>query len=145
MSEFSTASSVSVSLNGDTMDLETALDSVVRDLQKHLNLVQMNLRSIGLGEERNDSFEEQILEADNIQNSILEMNFLFNSLYDMAYQIVGDPQTKEEKSWLKTHKAERKVFIAKMKADNALKEKLEKASQKESKKTAQPLENKMEE
>ena len=44
MSIASGASFVSVSLNGREMNLEEALDSVVRDLQKHLNMVQLQLR-----------------------------------------------------------------------------------------------------
>ena len=91
MSIASGASSVSVSLNGREMNLEEALDSVVRDLQKHLNMVQLQLRMLGVGSERDDDFEDQIKEADKMQDSIIEMNWLFEDLYDMSYQIVGDP------------------------------------------------------
>ena len=118
MSIASGASSVSVSLNGREMNLEEALDSVVRDLQKHLNMVQLQLRMLGVGSERDDDFEDQIKEADKMQDSIVEMNWLFEDLYDMSYQIVGDPETKEEKQFLKQHKRERKAHMDKFKADH---------------------------
>lgn len=130
MSVASGASSVSVSLNGETMNLETALDTVVRDLQKHLNLVQLHLRMIGMGSERGDDFQEMINEADQIQNGIVEMNFLFQDLYDMAYEIVGSPANPEEKAFLRQHKLDRKLEIKKIKDDHAAAKKLEKASMK---------------
>ena len=133
MSIASGASSVSVSLNGREMNLEEALDSVVRDLQKHLNMVQLQLRMLGVGSERDDDFEDQIKEADKMQDSIVEMNYLFEDLYDMAYQIVGDPETKEEKAFLKQHKIERKAHMDKLKAEHKELKKKEKEEAKLSK------------
>lgn len=140
MSIASGASSVSVSLNGREMNLEEALDSVVRDLQKHLNMVQLQLRMLGVGSERDDDFEDQIKEADKMQDSIVEMNYLFEDLYDMAYQIVGDPETKEEKQFLKQHKIERKAHMDKLKAEH----KELKKKEKEEAKLSKQLESKME-
>ena len=126
MSIASGTSSVSVSLNGQEMDLETALDTVVRDLQKHLNLVQMELRTIAMSSERDDDYEEMVRQGAKIQDNIIEMNFLFEDLYDMAGQIMGDPETPEEKAFLKQHKAARKIEIAKMKAAHAEQKRKEK-------------------
>ena len=140
MSIASGASSVSVSLNGREMNLEEALDSVVRDLQKHLNMVQLQLRMLGVGSERDDDFEDQIKEADKMQDSIVEMNYLFEDLYDMAYQIVGDPETKEEKQFLKQHKIERKAHMDRLKAEH----KELKKKEKEEAKLSKQLESKME-
>ena len=133
MSIASGASSVSVSLNGREMNLEEALDSVVRDLQKHLNMVQLQLRMLGVGSERDDDFEDQIKEADKMQDSIVEMNWLFEDLYDMSYQIVGDPETKEEKQFMKQHKIERKAHMDKLKAEHKELKKKEKEEAKLSK------------
>ena len=83
MSISSACSSVSVSLNGREMGLEEALDETIRSLQKHLNMVQMQLRLIGVGSERDDDFEDQIKEADKMQDGIIEMTWLFEDLYDM--------------------------------------------------------------
>ena len=140
MSIASGASSVSVSLNGREMNLEEALDSVVRDLQKHLNMVQLQLRMLGVGSERDDDFEDQIKEADKMQDSIIEMNWLFEDLYDMSYQIVGDPETKEEKQFMKQHKIERKAHLDKLKAEH----KELKKKEKEENKLSKQLDNKME-
>ena len=133
MSIASGASSVSVSLNGREMNLEEALDSVVRDLQKHLNMVQLQLRMLGVGSERDDDFEDQIREADKMQDSIIEMNWLFEDLYDMSYQIVGDPETKEEKQFMKQHKIERKAHMDKLKTEHKELKKKEKEDAKLSK------------
>ena len=102
-------------------------------------MVQLQLRMLGVGSERDDDFEDQIREADKMQDSIIEMNWLFEDLYDMSYQIVGDPETKEEKSFLKQHKIERKAHLDKLKAEHKELKKKEKEENKLSK-----LENKME-
>ena len=138
MSICSSASSVSVTLRGEEVDLETALDTTVRDLQKHLNMVQCQLRTLAAGSERDDDYEDQIKIADELQDNIMSMGWLFEELYGMAYEIVGDAETKEEKAFLKTHKAERKIQIAKMKAEHLEQKKLEK----ENAKNANKLESK---
>jgi len=111
MSISSACSSISVSLNGKEVDLEQGLDEVVRGLQKHLNQVQLQLRMLGVGSERDDDYQEMIKEADIMEDGILEMQNLFDDLRSMSYQIVGLPETKEEKSWLKNHKIERKTYL----------------------------------
>ena len=58
----------------------------------------------------------------------------------MAGQIMGDPETPEEKAFLKQHKAARKIEIAKMKAAHAE----QKRKEKEEAKLAKSLETKME-
>ena len=79
-------------------------------------MVQLQLRMLGVGSERDDDFEDQKKEADKMQDSIIEMTWLFEDLYDMSYQIVGDPETKEEKQFMKQHKIERKAHLDKLKA-----------------------------
>ena len=133
MSISSACSSVSVSLNGREMGLEEALDETIRNLQKHLNMVQMQLRMIGVGSERDDDFEDQIKEADKMQDGIIEMTWLFEDLYDMAYQIVGQAETPQEKAFLKKHKLERKVHMDKMKTERKEEKKREKQEAKENK------------
>ena len=133
MSISSACSSVSVSLNGREMGLEEALDETIRNLQKHLNNVQMQLRVIGVGSERDDDFEDQIKEADKMQDGIIEMTWLFEDLYDMAYQIVGQAETPQEKAFLKQHKLARKVHIDKMKTERKEEKKREKQEAKENK------------
>ena len=140
MSISSACSSVSVSLNGKEMPLEEALDQTVRSLQQHLNKVQLQLRMLGVGSDRDDDFEDQIKEADKMQDEILEMTWLFDDLSSMAYEIVGEPETKEEKAFLKTHKIERKAYLSKIKTEHAEQKKKEKDEAKLSKQ----MESKME-
>ena len=140
MSISSACSSVSVTLNGKEIPLEQALDETVRSLQQHLNKVQLQLRMLGMGSDRDDDFEDQIKEADKMQDEILEMTWLFDDLSSMAYEIVGEPETKEEKLFLKQHKIERKAYLSKMKTEHAEQKKKEKDEAKLSKQ----LESKME-
>ena len=134
MSIASGASSISVSLNGREVTLEEGLDEVVRDLQKYLNMVQCQLRTLGMGSERDDDFEDQITIADELQDNIMRMNWLFEDLYGMAYEIVGDAESAEEKAFLKQHKIARKEQIKRMKDEHAEKKRLEKEEMKMAKK-----------
>ena len=140
MSIASGASSVSVSLNGQVIPLEEALDQTVRSLQQHLNKVQLQLRMLGVGSDRDDDFEDQIREADVMQDEILEMTWLFDDLSSMAYEIVGLPETKEEKAFLKQHKVERKIHLDKLKTEH----KEQKKKEKEEANLSKQLESKME-
>jgi len=122
-----------VSLNGKEVVLEEALDEVVRGLQKHLNQVQLQLRMLGAGSERDDDFEEKIVEADRMEDEILSMQELFDDLRSMSYQIVGLPETKEEKEFLKAHKIERKAYLQQKALDRKEEKKKEKLEEKENK------------
>ena len=129
----SSASSVSVSLNGQEMDLEAALDETVRGLQQHLNMVQCRLRTLAADSERDDDFQEMIGTADELENDIDNMQWLFQDLRSMCYQIVGPAETAEEKSWLKAHKIQRKVFFQKKAIEQKATKKKEKIEAKENK------------
>ena len=135
MSVSSACSSISVSLNGKELLLEEALDEVIRGLQKHLNQVQLQLRMLGVGSERDDDFQEKILEADKLEDGILEMQFLFEDLRSMTYQIVGSPETPQENAFLKQHKVERIAHLEKQKLERKEEKKKEKEQEKLESKT----------
>ena len=129
----SAASSVSVSLNGREMCLEEALDEVVRGLQGHLNMVQCHLRTLASDQERGNEFEEMIATADLLEDNIDEMQWLFQDLRSMCYEICGEPETPEERSFLKAHKIERKAYFQKKALDRKAEAKKLKQESKENK------------
>jgi len=121
---------VSVSFHGREVDLETALDETVRGLQAHLNSVQCNLRTLAADSERDGDFQEMIGEADKLEENIDEMQWLFQDLRGMCYDIVGMAETAEEKAWLKQHKIERKLFFQKRTLEKKAEQKREKSEAK---------------
>jgi len=111
MSQCSTASS-QVSFRGENgIDLEQALDQNIRELQTFLNSLQCSLRQINQGAEQDLPYEDALKEADNCEECIDDMQYLFQELRDICYQLVGEPETPEEKAYLKSHKAERKLYF----------------------------------
>ena len=120
MSQCSNASSM-VSYRGEEIDLEQALDENIRELQCFLNSLQCSLRQINMGNEQDLEYAD-------------DMQYLFQELRDIAHQLVGEPNNAEERSYLKAHKAQRKLYFQ----DKAQKKKAEMKAQKMSAK-----ENKM--
>ena len=110
MSQCSNASSM-VSFRGEEIDLEQALDSNIRELQRFLNSLQCSLRQINAGYEQDLEYADALKEADNCEECIDDMQYLFQELRDICYQLVGEPSTPEEKAYLKAHKADRKIHF----------------------------------
>ncbi len=116
MSVASDLSNVSVNFHGTEKPVEEALDDVIRALQTHLNALQTELRAIAVTAEQvvDDGVEDlkvSMERVDELVDTILEMNNLFMDLEDMADQLCYEPETPEEKLWMKQHKAERKEII----------------------------------
>ena len=135
MSQCSNASSM-VSYRGEEIDLEQALDENIRELQCFLNSLQCSLRQINMGNEQDLEYADALKESDNVEDAIDDMQYLFQELRDIAHQLVGEPSNAEERSYLKAHKAQRKLYFQ----DKAQKKKAEMKAQKMSSK-----ENKMDE
>ena len=129
----SSASQVSVNFHGKECSLEESLDETVRSLQSHLNAVQCNLRTLAADSERDPDFKEAILEADKLETHIVEMVELFEELRGFCYDLVGIPESMEEKLWLKQHKIEKREFFKKMAMDTKLRMKAEKEAYKNNK------------
>lgn len=107
----SSASQISISIDGKEMDLEEMLDTTIRGVQSHLNQLQMQLRNVACCEDRGESFEEIVEITDEIDDSVIEMIELFSDLQDVTKQIRG-PIPKEYKEWMKEHVAKRKQKLA---------------------------------
>ena len=96
-------------------------------------MVQCRLRTLAADSERDDDFQEMIGTADMLENDIDDMQWLFQDLRSMCYQIVGPAETAEEKAWLKSHKVVRKAYFQKKTLDKKAELKREKKESKESK------------
>jgi hypothetical protein len=126
----SSTGSISVGYKGGAVPLEQALDEVIRELQKHLNMVQVKLREIAIIVDQDPDFKEEVTLSDELDDNLREMEWLFSDLRSMAYDLISDPYEPEDKAWFKTHKAERKVNEKKLQSEHAAKVKEERIQQK---------------
>ena len=124
-------SSVSVGYKGGAVPLEQALDEVIRDLQKHLNMVQCKLREIALIVEQDPDFKEEVKLSDELDDNLREMEWLFTDLRSMAYDLISEPYEDEDKAWFKTHKVERKANEKKLQTEHITQLKEDKKKQKQ--------------
>lgn len=126
----SSTGSISVGYKGGAVPLEEALDEVIRELQKHLNNVQIKLREIAILVEQDPDFKEEVELSDELDDNLREMEWLFTDLRSMAYDLISDPYEPEDKVWFKTHKVERKANEKKLQSEHMTKLKEDRAKQK---------------
>ena len=108
MSVTSMMSQVSISLNGQEMDLEQGIDETFKELQQNLNFCQTNLRNLAQCEERGDEFQISHDICYRINDNISEMQELFKDLKSIVKQIKLSADTPEEKNWMETYNEEKK-------------------------------------
>ena len=112
----SVGSTCSVGFKGQAVNLEQALDSTIRDLQSHLNLVQCHLRSIAATVEQDDDLRQ--------------MGWLFEDLRSFATDLISVPETAEDKSQMKVWKVQRKEIERKLQIEHIAAVKTERAASK---------------
>lgn len=95
MSICSTTSTI-VSFRGEEMEVEQALDSLVKDVQSHLNDCQAALRNLAMSDDRGDSYCEAAEIAHDIAEGVGALQKLFKELTTMAKQVLG-PCPKTDK------------------------------------------------
>lgn len=130
MSVSSVGSTSSVGFRGEAVNLEQALDSTIRDLQSHLNLVQCHLRSIAATVEQDDDFGVELDLTGKMDDDLRSMTWLFDDLRQMAADLISVPETAEEKSQLRIWKVQRKELEKKLQAEHAIQVKTERAASK---------------
>jgi hypothetical protein len=112
----STASSVmstmSISINGEEVVLETALDKTFSDLQTALNGLHCNTRECCMILDQDNDFETMVGKGDDVNNGIDEMMLLFKDLKSIIKQVMLKPDGQEEKDWLKQHRETQKLMKA---------------------------------
>jgi hypothetical protein len=126
----SSSGSVFVGFRGDAVPLDEALDETIRNLQKHLNMVQVKLREIAVLVEQDPDFQEEVKLSDDLDDELRDMNWLFSDLRSMAYDLISIPDLPEDKAWFKQHKIDRKANEKKVQAEHAAKIKEERVQQK---------------
>ena len=125
MSEFSTCSSVSVSVFGDEIPLEQAIDQVFKKLQDSLNYTHSSMRELNMEAERGSDFKEISSVGFDIQKYIQDCSELFTELKDVVKQVIGKPQTEEDKLWFQQEKLKiKQELLRKKQAEKAEKERL---------------------
>jgi hypothetical protein len=108
MSVSSQMSEMSISLNGEMIDLEVAVDETFKNLQECLNNTQCDLRNLASIDERNETFEVSHSYCTKIDDNISEMNELFKSLKSIVKQIKMKPETDEDKQFVKDFEFKRR-------------------------------------
>ena len=123
--------SACVGFKDGAVPLEEALDETIRELQKHLNMVQVRLREIAMLVEQDPDFKEEVKLSDELDDGLRDMNWLFNDLRAMAYDLISIPDEPEDKAWFKQHKIERKANEKKLQAEHNAQVKEERKKQKQ--------------
>ena len=130
MSVSSVESTTSVGFKGQAVNLDAALDETVRDLQKHLNMVQVHLRLIASTVEQDDDLATELELSGKLDDDLREMGWLFEDLRSFATDLISQPETAEEKSMVKVWKVQRKEIERKLQIEHSAKVKAERAASK---------------
>ena len=84
MSISSVGSTASVWVNGQQVPLEIQLEEVVAKMQNHLNRAQLHLREVAVVVEQDASMEEELKLSGDLDDELLEMQFLFDDMRAMC-------------------------------------------------------------
>lgn len=147
MSVSSVGSTASVSLHGQDVPLEVALRNTVRDIQKHLNLVECHMIGIAAVLDQDDDYAAELDYLGKIDDELREMTWLFDDLRGFATELISEPEDNEERALLKKWKTTRKELEKKLQIEHAAHIREEKAASKLARKLekARLGESKMEE
>ena len=130
MSVSSVGSTCSVGFKGQAVNLEQALDSTIRDLQSHLNMVQVHLRLIASTVEQDDDLAVELELSGKLDDDLRQMGWLFEDLRSFATDLISVPETIEEKSQMKVWKVQRKEIERKSQIEHIATVKAERAASK---------------
>ena len=115
----SAASMRSVNFHGREMSLEQALDETIKGVQNHLNSLQCLLRQLAACEDQeidpDDDFKQGVDLEDSVTDTVAALGELLSELPDIASDIRGPAPNPAMKAWHRTHRAERKLDMARRK------------------------------
>lgn len=117
MSVSSCMSEISVSINGEDVILEKAIDDVYKKLQQSLNDSQCVLRSLCSLLDQDQDFETSCKYAYEIEDHTNGMNELFKDLKSIVKQVKVKPENDQEKEWLKSFLEQKKLEKEEIKAE----------------------------
>ncbi len=115
-------SSFSVSLFGEEVKLEKAIDDIFKQIQDSINHTHYQIREMCMDLDRDDDFKVSFGHYEKINNYVDDLGILFKELKSVSIQVLGKPNTDEEKIWLKEKLARKKLEVQ-MTKDNAKREK----------------------
>lgn len=101
----------SVSFRGEEMDVDTALDTLFRELQDNLNHCHCAVRNLAQSEERAETYIEAAGYHFEIEDYVDTLLGLFTELKSVSKEVLGrpPPETREEfKALVEKRKAEKK-------------------------------------
>ena len=128
----SAASMRSVNFHGKEMSLEQALDETIKGVQNHLNSLQSLLRQLAACEDQeideDDDFKQGVDLEDSVTDTVAALGELLGELPDIASEIRGPAPNPAMKAWHRTHKAERKLQLARRKEEAKARAAAEKAA-----------------
>ena len=114
------------------MTLEQALDETIKGVQNHLNSLQVALRNLAACEDQavddEEDFRQMVALEDEIADTVGALNELLGELPDIASDIRGSAPNPAMKAWHRTHKAERKLQLARRKEEAKARAAAEKAA-----------------
>jgi hypothetical protein len=114
----STMSTMSVSVFGEEIILEQALDDIFKQLQTSLNDCHSETREMAMNLDREDDFKIFYEHDRKIQEFVDGLTVLFKELKSVSKQVMGKPDNEEDKAWLK-EQLERKKREAQIAKDDA--------------------------
>jgi hypothetical protein len=109
MSEFSCASTMSVSYFGEEKGLEEALDTCFKSIQENLNETHVQVRNIAMMPEQDNDFVLMCDTEDQIHAYCDDMMDLMKELKKVVTQVRGRPQNDAERNELKLRKEKKKA------------------------------------
>ena len=112
----SNASSQSVSVFGQEMELEQAIDQVFREIQQFVNYIQSDIRSLSVVPEQDNDYMRALEIYTEIEDHISGLNRLFAESLSVSRQVLG-PVPKALKAEVKKYKDDLKVKRQKAKED----------------------------
>jgi hypothetical protein len=78
----------SVSVFGEEMPLDEAIDQIFKDIQGHINDMHMSIRELCQSEDRNDTYEEALDFFDAVASHVKEGNVVFKELVKVCKQLL---------------------------------------------------------
>jgi hypothetical protein len=108
-SEFSNATTMSVSYFGEEKDLGEALDDCFKQLQSNLNNTHCRVRELAMCPEQDGDFYIMCEMVENIEDYVTDMTGLMKELIRVVKQVRGNGSNAAEKNELKARAEKRKL------------------------------------
>jgi len=95
----SNLSDTSVILNGEEIDVDSAINDTYRDIQGYLNTTQSQLRALAQAEDRSEGFRYSHHLCMTIDRNIKEILELFKDLKSIVKQVKLKPDGDDDRMW----------------------------------------------